>query len=147
MLIKGLPGYNPDLKNAAGDTGDATVVANTAKASELAKAYAADKCGGDLSKCTPVVYNYANGSSTQLLLAQVLQQQWQTAFPGWNITLQGIDRSVELKTFSKLQLGWDGWGADYPDPTGLPDPALDEGRAVQPVFRRCAGGRCAGQGC
>ncbi len=24
MVIKGLPGYNPDLKNAAGDTGDAT---------------------------------------------------------------------------------------------------------------------------
>jgi oligopeptide transport system substrate-binding protein len=116
MVIKGLPGYNPDLKNAAGDTGDKTVVANVAKASELAKAYATDKCGGDLSKCTPVVYNYANGSSTQLLLAQVLQQQWQTAFPGWNITLQGIDRSVELKTFSKLQFGWDGWGADYPDP-------------------------------
>jgi peptide/nickel transport system substrate-binding protein/oligopeptide transport system substrate-binding protein len=116
MVVKGLPGYNPDLKNAAGDTGDKTTVANVAKASELAKAYATDKCGGDLSKCTPIVYNYANGSSTQLLLAQVLQQQWQTAFPGWNITLQGIDRSVELKTFSKLQFGWDGWGADYPDP-------------------------------
>ena len=115
MLIKGLPGYNPDLKNAAGDSGDETVVANVAKASELAKAYATDKCGGDLSKCTPIVYNYANGSSTQLLLAQVLQQQWQTAFPGWNITLQGIDRSVELKTFKKLQFGWDGWGADFPD--------------------------------
>jgi peptide/nickel transport system substrate-binding protein/oligopeptide transport system substrate-binding protein len=115
MLIKGLPGYNPDLKNAAGDSGDKTVVANVAKASELAKAYAADKCSGDFSKCTPIIYTYANGSSTQLLLAQVLQQQWQTAFPGWNITLQGIDRSVELKTFSKLQLGWDGWGADYPD--------------------------------
>jgi oligopeptide transport system substrate-binding protein len=115
MGIKGLPGYNPDLKNAAGDSGDATVVANVAKASELAKAYATDKCGGDLSKCTPIVYNYPNGISTQLLLAQVLQQQWQTAFPGWPITLQGIDRSVELKTFSKLQIGWDGWGADYPD--------------------------------
>ncbi len=94
MVIKGLPGYNPDLKNAAGDTGDATIVANVAKASELAKAYAADKCSGDFSKCTPIVYTYANGSSTQLLLAQVLQQKWQTAFPGWNITLQGMDRSV-----------------------------------------------------
>jgi peptide/nickel transport system substrate-binding protein/oligopeptide transport system substrate-binding protein len=115
MMIKGLPGYNADLKNAAGDTGDTALSANVAKAQELAKAYAADKCSGDFSKCPPIVYNYSNGSSTQLLLAQVLQQQWNTAFPGWNITLQGIDRSVELKTFSKLQIGWDGWGADYPD--------------------------------
>jgi peptide/nickel transport system substrate-binding protein/oligopeptide transport system substrate-binding protein len=116
MMIKGLPGYNPDLKNAAGDSADKTNSPNVAKATELAKAYATDKCGGDFSKCTPIVYNYGNSSSTQLLLAQVLQQEWQTAFPGWPITLQGIDRSQELKTFSKLQLGWDSWGADYPDP-------------------------------
>jgi peptide/nickel transport system substrate-binding protein/oligopeptide transport system substrate-binding protein len=116
MNVKGLPAYNPDLKNAAGDSGDKALTANVAKAQELAKAYATDKCGGDMSKCTAVVYTYANGSSTQLLLAQVLQQEWQTAFPGWPITLSGIDRSQELKTFSKLQLGWDGWGADYPDP-------------------------------
>jgi len=116
MNVKGLPAYNPDLKNAAGDTGDKTNSANVAKATELAKAYATENCSGDFSKCTPVVYTYSNGSSTQLLFAQVLQQQWQTAFPGWPITLQGLDRSVELKTFSKLQLGWDGWGADYPDP-------------------------------
>ena len=116
MVIKGLPGYNPDLKNAAGDTGDKTIVANVAKASELAKAYAADKCSGDFSKCTPIVYTYANGSSTQLLLAQVLQQMWQTAFPGWNITLQGMDRSAQLKAYARLQIAWGGWGADYPDP-------------------------------
>jgi peptide/nickel transport system substrate-binding protein/oligopeptide transport system substrate-binding protein len=116
MNVNGLPGYNPDLKNAAGDSGDKALSANVAKAQELAKAYAADQCGGDFSKCTPIVYNYVNSSSTQLLLAQVLQQDWQTAFPGWNITLQGIDRSVELKTYSKLQLAYDGWGADYPDP-------------------------------
>jgi peptide/nickel transport system substrate-binding protein/oligopeptide transport system substrate-binding protein len=116
MVIKGLPGYNPDLKNAAGDSGDKTTVANVAKASELAKAYAADKCSGDFSKCTPIIYTYANGSSTQLLLAQVLQQEWQTAFPGWNITLQGMDRSVQLKSYQRLQIAWGGWGADYPDP-------------------------------
>jgi oligopeptide transport system substrate-binding protein len=116
MNVKGLPGYNADLKNAAGDSGDKALSANLAKAQELAKAYATDNCSGDFSKCPPIVYHYGNASSTQLLLAQVLQQQWATAFPGWPITLEGIDRSVELKTFSKLQLGWDAWGADYPDP-------------------------------
>jgi peptide/nickel transport system substrate-binding protein/oligopeptide transport system substrate-binding protein len=116
MMINGLPGYNPNLKNAAGDSGDKANAANLAKATDLAKAYAAEKCAGDFSKCPPIVYNYGNSSPTQQLLAQVLQQQWQTAFPGWNITLQGIDRSVELKTFYKLQIAWDAWGADYPDP-------------------------------
>ena len=115
MMINGLPGYNPDLKNAAGDSGDKALTANVAKAQELAKAYAADKCGGDFSKCTPIVYTYRNNSSTWQLLAQVLQQEWQTAFPGWNITLQSIDRSIELKTYGKLQIADESWGADYPD--------------------------------
>jgi peptide/nickel transport system substrate-binding protein/oligopeptide transport system substrate-binding protein len=116
MNVQGLPGYNPDLKNAAGDSGDTTLSANVAKASELAKAYAADKCGGDFAKCPPIVYTYRNSSSTWQLLAQVLQQQWQTAFPGWPITLSGIDRSIELKTYGKLQIADESWGADYPDP-------------------------------
>jgi oligopeptide transport system substrate-binding protein len=115
MMINGLPGYNANLKNAAGDSGDKALTANVAKAQELAKAYAADKCGGDFSKCTPIVYTYRNNSSTWQLLAQVLQQEWQTAFPGWNITLQSIDRSIELKTYGKLQIADESWGADYPD--------------------------------
>ena len=41
---------------------------------------------------------------------------WQTAFPGWNITLQGMDRSAQLKAYARLQIAWGGWGADYPDP-------------------------------
>jgi peptide/nickel transport system substrate-binding protein/oligopeptide transport system substrate-binding protein len=116
MNVKGLPGYNPDLKNAAGDTGDKTLTANVAKAQELAKAYATDRCSGDFSKCPPIVYTYRNSSSTWQLLAQVLQQEWQTAFPGWPITLAAIDRSIELKTYGKLQIADESWGADYPDP-------------------------------
>jgi peptide/nickel transport system substrate-binding protein/oligopeptide transport system substrate-binding protein len=116
MNVQGLPAYNPDLKNAAGDSGDKALTANVAKAQELAKAYAADKCGGDYSKCAPIVYTYRTSSSTWQLLAQVLQQEWQNAFPGWPITLSGIDRSIELKTYGKLQIADESWGADYPDP-------------------------------
>ena len=116
MNVKGLPAYNPDLKNAAGESGDKALSANVAKAQELAKAYAAAQCGGDFSKCPPIVYTYRTSSSTWQLLAQVLQQEWQNAFPGWPITLAGIDRSIELKTYSKLQIADESWGADYPDP-------------------------------
>jgi oligopeptide transport system substrate-binding protein len=116
MIIQGLPGYNPDLKNAAGDSGDKTNVANVAKARELAKAYATEMCDGDFSKCTPVVLTYPTISSTIYLQAQAFQQEWQTTFPGWQITAQGLDLSVMLKSASTLQLAFGAWLADYPDP-------------------------------
>jgi oligopeptide transport system substrate-binding protein len=120
MMIKGLPSYNPDLKNAAGDSGDTALSANVPKAQELAKAYAADKCGGDFARCVPVVYAYPAVSlsevSPQVLVAQALQQMWATAFPGWQITLQGLSPDIFFKSFSRLQLGWAVFSADYPDP-------------------------------
>jgi oligopeptide transport system substrate-binding protein len=116
MIIQGLPGYNPTLKNAAGDSGDKANVANVAKAQELAKAYAAEKCSGNYAKCAPIVYTYATIASTESLRAQALQQMWQTAFPGWPITLQGLNIQVLHKTAAKLQLSFGGWSADYPDP-------------------------------
>ncbi len=116
MVIQGLPGYNPNLKNAAGDTGDKTNIANVVKARELAEAYAAEKCDGDFSKCIPVVLTYPTISSTAYLEAQAFQQEWQTAFPGWQITVQGVDISVLLRNASTLQLAFGAWSADYPDP-------------------------------
>jgi ABC-type oligopeptide transport system substrate-binding subunit len=116
MIIQGVPGYNSALKNTAGDTGDQALVANLAKARELARAYAAEKCAGAFAKCAPIVFSYPNEFPAESLRAQVLQQQWQTAFPGWPITLQSLNLSVLFKTLSRLQLAFGGWGADYADP-------------------------------
>jgi oligopeptide transport system substrate-binding protein len=117
MIIKGLPGYNPNLKNAAGDTGDATLAPNTAKAQELAKAYATDKCGGDYSKCAPVVLTIATSAGqVGQLRAQAMQQLWQQTFPGWNITINAIARGQQIKQAKTLQFTTGGWLADYPEP-------------------------------
>jgi peptide/nickel transport system substrate-binding protein/oligopeptide transport system substrate-binding protein len=116
MIIQGLPGYNAHLKNAAGDSGDKANVANAAKARELAAAYATEKCDGDFAKCTPIVLTYPTISSTAYLQAQAFQQEWQTTFPGWQITVQGRDVGVVLKNAATLQLAFAGWSADYPDP-------------------------------
>jgi peptide/nickel transport system substrate-binding protein/oligopeptide transport system substrate-binding protein len=117
MVIKGLPGYNPNLKNAAGDTGDATNSPNIAKAQELAKAYAADKCQGDYAKCAPVVITIAtSGGQTAQLAAQARQQLWQQTFPGWNITINAIARGQQIKQAHTLQFTTGGWLADYPEP-------------------------------
>jgi oligopeptide transport system substrate-binding protein len=116
MIIQGVPGYNPGLKNAAGDSGDQTLTANLTKARELAGAYAAEKCAGNFAKCAPIVYTYPSELPAEQVRAQVLQQEWQTAFPGWPITLQSLSIRVLFKTMSRLQFAWGGWGADYADP-------------------------------
>jgi len=115
MIIQGLPGYNPDLKDAAGASGSAALTANVTKAKELMTAYAADKCGGDLSKCTPIIFTITANRPTTALIGQAMQQQWQTAFPGLPITIATIDRALQIKS-TTLMLTNSGWGADYPDP-------------------------------
>ena len=115
MVIQGLPGYNPDLKDAAGNSGNAALTANVAKAKELMTAYAAAKCGGDLAKCTPIVFTITANRPTTALIGQAMQQQWQTAFPGLPITIATIDRALQIKS-TTLMLTNSGWGADYPDP-------------------------------
>jgi len=116
MIIKGLPGYNPNLKNAAGDTGDKALSPNIAKAQELAKAYATDKCGGDYSKCAPIVLTIANNNQTGALAAQAYIALWQQTFPGWNITISAIARAQQIKQGRTLQFNTGGWLADYPEP-------------------------------
>jgi oligopeptide transport system substrate-binding protein len=78
-------------------------------------AYAADRCGADLSACAPVVFTIAANLPNLALVAQALQQQWQTAFPGLRITIATMDAAVLIKT-RNLMLTIVGWGADYPDP-------------------------------
>jgi peptide/nickel transport system substrate-binding protein/oligopeptide transport system substrate-binding protein len=116
MVIKGLPGYNPNLKNAAGDSGDAALSPNIAKAQELAKAYATDKCNGDYAKCAPIVLTIANNSQTSALAAQAYVALWQQTFPGWNITINAIARGQQIKQGRTLQFNTGGWLADYPEP-------------------------------
>jgi oligopeptide transport system substrate-binding protein len=78
-------------------------------------AYAADKCSGDLSKCTPIVFTITANRPTTALVAQAMLQQWQTAFPNLPITIATIDRALQIKS-TTLMLTNGSWGADYPDP-------------------------------
>jgi oligopeptide transport system substrate-binding protein len=133
MVIQGLPGYNANLKDAAGNTGDATSAANTAKAKELMTSYAADKCGGDLAKCTPVVFTITANRPTTALVAQAMQQQWQAAFPGLQITIATIDRAVQIKS-TTLMLTNAGWGADYPDPQDFTSLLVTKGASYNKGF-------------
>jgi oligopeptide transport system substrate-binding protein len=133
MVIQGLPGYNPDLKDAAGNSGSAALTANVAKAKELMTAYAADKCSGDLAKCTPIVFTITANRPTTALVGQAMQEQWRTAFPGLPITIATIDRALQIKS-TTLMLTNAGWGADYPDPQDFTSLLVHKGASYNKGF-------------
>jgi oligopeptide transport system substrate-binding protein len=117
LVPEGIPGYDPDLTDAAGRRGKDALAPDLDVARRLMSAYATEKCGGKLALCAPMVLSVP--SSTILLqLGKELQQQWQQAFPGWSISLQSLDGDVQInrRLHSSLQLWWDAWAADYPDP-------------------------------
>jgi peptide/nickel transport system substrate-binding protein/oligopeptide transport system substrate-binding protein len=117
LVPEGMPGYNPNLTDAAGRTGTDALAPDLDAARKLANAYTAEKCAGDFAKCPAVTYMaFDSGSSSQLELAQGIAAQWRQAFPGWEIQATAWGGSGQLETVSNLQLGWDGWSVDYPDP-------------------------------
>jgi ABC-type oligopeptide transport system substrate-binding subunit len=117
LVPEGMPGYNPDLTDAAGRTGSDALTPDLDAARTLANAYATEKCSGDFAKCPAVTYwVFGSGSSSQIELAQGITAQWRYAFPGWTIEAIVWGGSGNLQAFSNLQLSWDGWSVDYPDP-------------------------------
>jgi len=110
MLIRGLPGYNADLKDPAGRSGEAALAADLADAQRLAGAYRDERCGGDYANCPPIWLVTASSTTA----GQPFQSQWQAAFPGWKITF-GAFRG-QVASGSQFQIFTDGWGADYADP-------------------------------
>jgi oligopeptide transport system substrate-binding protein len=118
LLPEGMPGYNSDLTDAAGRKGKDALTPDLDVARSLVSAYAAEKCGGKSFACPAVVLSVPNGSTRLLRLGKMLQQQWQQAFTGWTINLQTLDGDVSInpRLHSQLQVWFDGWGADYPDP-------------------------------
>jgi peptide/nickel transport system substrate-binding protein/oligopeptide transport system substrate-binding protein len=116
LVPEGMPGYNPDLTDAAGRKDKDAFTADLSAARALASAYAAEKCNGEYSKCPPasfLMYEHSSGSWKTLIQAMV--DQWRQAFPGWEIQFVWIG-GVELKTLPTYHLALDSWGADYPDP-------------------------------
>ena len=120
-----MPGYYPDLTDAAGRTGKDALTADLPAARRLASAYAAEHCGGEYSNCPPIAFlQFERTSSIFTSLVQSLMDQWRQAFPGWLMQFDWIApwRSPIIPPF---QLMIDSWGSDYPDPEGVLEQALD----------------------
>jgi ABC-type transport system substrate-binding protein len=119
LLPVGAPGYNSALADAAGRVGEAALTPDLETARRLASAYAAEKCQGSYALCPAV--RYLTGGSIEGIQGttgkriQMVRDQLQRAFPGWNIFfdsffchIKGCAREAQLADF--------GWIADYPDP-------------------------------
>ncbi len=116
LVLEGMPGYNPDLTDAAGRKGKDALTPDLEAARKLARTYVTEKCGGDYAKCPPISFPIPGGSMTIGALAEAMTEQWRKAFPGWTIQVTEINGPMELKVFWYLQLGLSGWTQDYPDP-------------------------------
>ncbi len=116
LVPEGMPGYNPDLTDAAGRKGKDALTPDLEAARKLASAYAIEKCSGTYSKCSPISFPIPGGSTTIGTMAEEMTQQWRKAFPGWTIQIVEFSGPTELKVFPPFPLALGGWTQDYPDP-------------------------------
>ena len=118
IVPQGDPGFDSGLQGVLG----APTSGNPQQAQTLIQQYAADKCGGQVAKCPPVVFENSNSPASQRI-SQALLQMWQTAMPGYPITLNNVDFNTLLSDVfgqsspAKVpQIFALGYGVDYPDP-------------------------------
>jgi peptide/nickel transport system substrate-binding protein/oligopeptide transport system substrate-binding protein len=135
LVPEGMPGYNPDLADAAGRTGTDALRPDLDAARTLANAYATEQCAGDFAKRPAVTVN--DSSSSQPELAQGSAAQWRQAFPGWVIHLMGTSHGGRFEDLleSRAELGW--LGRRLSRSTGFPqrpvgDPCLLQLCLLQP---------------
>jgi len=115
IVPEGELGYYKDLKGPDGTT---SLKGDAAKAKELITAYAQAKCGGDVTKCTPVDY-YTSDTPDNVAMTQAILAQWQAAMPGYPIKVHNIafnDLLDKVYSGDAPQLVGIAWIVDYPDP-------------------------------
>jgi len=115
IVPQGMPGYFPGL---VGPDGTASLTGNVPKATALMQSYANDKCGGQISKCTPVTLFDSNDPAI-VTFDQAAVQMWQTAFPGYPIKTSFIDFNTLISLIyspNVPQIFGIGWITDYLDP-------------------------------
>ena len=115
IVPQGMPGYDTSLN---GPDGTPSVSGNAQKATQLATAYATEKCGGQMSKCPQVTLTISSGSQDTQNEAEAALQMWNKAMPGWPIKIATTDFNTLLNDLNAktLQFWAIDWIADYPDP-------------------------------
>ncbi len=140
IVPAGMPGYDTNLN---GPDGTPNLTGNVAKATALMQSYANDKCGGQISKCTPVTLVDANDPSI-VTADQAAVQMWQQAFPGLQIKTSFIDFNTEISEIyspNVPQIFGIGWVTDYLDPQDWLSLQFGTGAINNTGFVNCACGQ------
>jgi oligopeptide transport system substrate-binding protein len=115
IVPAGMPGYDPAL---TGPDGTESLSGDIDEARALMHSYAADHCGGQLSKC-PLVTLVGGDDPSSVTINQAVEAMWQDAFPGYPIHLSFLGAKLldpVLYGSSPPQIFVAGWIDDYPDP-------------------------------
>lgn len=118
IVPQGMYGYDADLVELDGSQ---HTTGNVALAWQLMQSYADEQCGGQLSKCPPIVIPNGgpcpSGDISTITYEQAAVRLWRQAFPGYRITLDMEDFSFPPGTpCPSPQLIGLTWFADYADP-------------------------------
>jgi peptide/nickel transport system substrate-binding protein/oligopeptide transport system substrate-binding protein len=116
LVPEDVPGFNPNLADAAGRTGKNALRADRELALQLATAYAAERCGGSFAACPPVVIDPEYSSAQNLALATAMERQWEETFPSWPTEVFHGGGGWPGDFRGTIQLRLTGWFEDYPDP-------------------------------
>jgi len=120
LVPAGMPGYNRALRSPDGRPDAEALSANPTRALALATAYAQDHCGGQLSRCPPVVLFYPSHTLV-LPEEQAALRMWQQALPGYPLSMVELAGTayIDRRTGHTLQVFPLDVGPDYPDPQNL----------------------------
>jgi oligopeptide transport system substrate-binding protein len=124
IIPEGVNGYNKDLRDADGRSGDAALTADKEKAGALWQSYVHDKCHGDPEQCSTIYFMPLGYVSAGVKLAI---QMWEEAMPGVRVEAYHVDGVLEVDWQKKVPFSDLGWYADYPDPQQLVEPLIHTG--------------------
>ncbi len=113
LIPQGLSAYNPALK---APDGTQTLIGNSAKARQLAAAYATANCGGGFSGCPAITISVPNDDPSAQAAANAIGAMWLAVAPGYPISVQATDPATLLqdKANHEVQCFYGSWFADYP---------------------------------
>ncbi|HEX9069821.1 MAG TPA: ABC transporter substrate-binding protein, partial [Ktedonobacterales bacterium] len=120
LVPEGIPGYNPNLADPAGRTGEEALSPDVAKAGALWKAYLADKWGGDASKAPRVALFYRPQRQQALVIESRVDEylsEWHAALPGVQVVAYELDATATCAIHGcRRMLSIAQWVMQYPDP-------------------------------
>ncbi|HEX9067165.1 MAG TPA: ABC transporter substrate-binding protein, partial [Ktedonobacterales bacterium] len=116
MVPQGVPGYNPDLRDPAGRTGDAAFGPAIAEARTLWQSYVDEKFGGHAEQAPRVALEYFNNNALGDTFSPLLMQEWRAALPGVQVSTDIRDRARAGIDDFLPSLWLTSWTMDYPDP-------------------------------